>query len=72
MVEIFKTDVRTKRVAERVLRTLRTHLPLYHFNFDLEDCDRILRVQSNGLAVETMQIIQIVAGQCIGISLYED
>lgn len=72
MVEIFKTDVHTKKVAERVLRTLRTHLPLYHFNFDLEDCDRILRVQSDGLAVEAGQIIQIVKGHCIEIGLYTD
>ncbi len=72
MVEIFKTDVHTKRVAERVLRTLRTHLPLYHFNFDLEDCDRILRVQSDSLIVETGQIIQIVTDHCIEIGLYTD
>jgi hypothetical protein len=48
-------------------------LPAFYFNFDLEDCDRILRVQSNDTPVEcTNKIMQIVKGYSIEISLFED
>jgi len=72
MVEIFRTNVKSKRLAGKVLKTLQSHLPAFNFNFDLEDCDRILRVQSNGPPVESPQIIRIVKGHFIEISLFED
>ncbi len=72
MVEIFKTNVKSKRLAGKVLKSLQSHLPAFHFNFDLDDCDRILRVQTNGCPVECIKIIQIVKGHEIDISLLED
>jgi hypothetical protein len=72
MIEIFKTNVTNKRLASRVLKTLRTSLPCYHFNFDLEDCDRILRAQSTGEPIEITSIIKIVKDQYIEIRLFED
>jgi len=72
MVEIFRTNVKNKRMAGRVLKALQTHLPAFYFNFDLDDCDRILRAQSSGCPVECTKIIQIVKGHSIEISLFED
>jgi hypothetical protein len=72
MVEIFRTNVKSKRLAGKVLKALQSHLPAFNFNFDLEDCDRILRVQSNGAPVECPKIIRIVKGHFIEISLFED
>jgi hypothetical protein len=72
MVEIFRTNVKNKKLAAKVLKTLRLHLPAFNFNFDLDDCDRILRVQSSGCPVECGKIIQIVKGHAIEISLFED
>ena len=46
MVEIFKTNVSTKRTANSLLKSLRRQLPACQFNFDLDDCDRILRAES--------------------------
>ena len=72
MVEIFRTNVKSKRLAGKVLKSLHLYLPAFKFNFDLEDCDRILRAQSNGCPVECSRIMQIVKGHSIDISLFED
>lgn len=72
MVEIFRTNVKSKRLAGKVLKVLQAHLPAFKFNFDLDDCDHILRVQSNGIPVECLKIMQIVKGQSIEISRFED
>lgn len=49
-VLIFKTDVTSKRIVSRV-GTLLTALPaVQQWNFDLEDCDNILRIVANGLS----------------------
>jgi hypothetical protein len=72
MVEIFKTNVTNKKLANGVLKTLHTCLPAYHFNFDLDDCDRILRVQSTGIPIEIMKIIQIVKDHSIEVYLFEE
>lgn len=46
MVEVFKTSVSEKKEAEEVLKQLYTEFPGSSINFDLEDCDRILRIES--------------------------
>jgi hypothetical protein len=71
MVEIFKTNVNNKRLANRVLKSLRTNLPACHFNFDLDDCDRILRAQCLDQQTEILKIIQLVKGHHIEICLLE-
>lgn len=45
MVEIFKTNVRSNREAKRIVQKLVEEFPKHKINFDLADCDRILRVQ---------------------------
>lgn len=45
MVEVFKTDVQHEYQAARILDVLSGHYPMYRINFDLEDCDKILRVE---------------------------
>ena len=72
MIEIFKTNVTGKRVAGRVLKALHLHLPAYSFNFDLEDCDRILRAQSESVALHINEVIAVVKRCNVEISLFED
>lgn len=45
-VEVFRTDVACPHTAAALLRCLRTHFPTWRITFDLDDCDRILRVAS--------------------------
>ncbi len=52
MVEVFKTDVIKKNKANEILTVLQHEFPNLKINFDLTDCDRILRVEGQGIAVE--------------------
>ena len=52
MVEIFRTNVRRKQQAKVLLDILSKQFPLFHINFDLEDCDNILRVEGENICRE--------------------
>jgi len=45
MIEVFKTNVRTRRHARQLLHQIHVTFAHYRANFDLDDCDRILRVE---------------------------
>lgn len=69
MVEIFKTDVIKKNKANEILTELQHEFPNLKINFDLDDCDRILRVEGQGIAVE--QIISRMRAQNHSCELLE-
>ncbi|MBS1682937.1 MAG: hypothetical protein JST48_14590 [Bacteroidetes bacterium] len=46
MVEVFKTNIRHKRTADKIKIELLLRFPGCKVNFDLHDCDRILRIES--------------------------
>jgi hypothetical protein len=52
MVEVYKTNVRQKRQAQRLLNILSKQFPMFSINFDLEDCDKILRVEGKNIPQE--------------------
>jgi hypothetical protein len=45
-VEIFKTNIQRKRTAAKIQMELLMLFPGSRINFDLDDCDRILRIES--------------------------
>lgn len=45
-VAIFKTDVLDEPAAKRMVLCLKKLFPGTKINFDLDDCDKILRVES--------------------------
>ena len=47
MIRVFKTNVEKKKDALLLLKSLRALLPQARSNFDLLDCDKILRVEMN-------------------------
>ncbi|TWI95098.1 hypothetical protein JN11_04527 [Mucilaginibacter frigoritolerans] len=47
MIEVFKTNVENSKQAAALLYLLQDQLPSAEINFDLEDCDNILRVKGN-------------------------
>jgi hypothetical protein len=47
MVEVFKTNVRRVAAAKEILALLQQNFPGSKINFDLEDCDKVLRVEGN-------------------------
>ncbi len=62
MVEIFKTNVEDKSLAKMMIEILYTELPPCRINFDLDDCDRILRVEGEYLPLELIQKTVIQKG----------
>lgn len=47
MVEVFKTNVREEGEAAALITLLLEHYPDGQINFDLEDCDKILRIKNH-------------------------
>ena len=52
MVEVFKTNVQRRRQAKVLLEALSRKFPSFRINFDLEDCDRILRIEGENICHE--------------------
>ena len=46
MIYVFKTSVKTKKAIKELTSKLNMFIPNSKWNFDLEDCDKILRVDS--------------------------
>lgn len=59
-VEIFKTNTTRKREAQRLRAELQNLFPLCKINFDLEDRDRILRVEGNRDDLDPNAIIKFM------------
>jgi len=60
MVEVFKTNVGDSFSAKKIISLIHTHFTGYIANFDLEDCDRILRIQSIDRPIEAGDILQLM------------
>lgn len=54
MVEIFKTNVMQLHHAAMLVETLSKKFPLYKINFDLNDCDNILRVEGQNISSQSI------------------
>ena len=59
MVEVFKTNVRSSRKAKFIIQKLAEKFPAHKINFDLNDCDKILRVQ--GKNISPQKIIKMLS-----------
>ena len=54
MIEVFKTNVENAGDANNIVRLLLQHFPGSRINFDLQDCDKILRVEGKDFCAETI------------------
>ena len=61
MVEIFKTNAQSTEQAIDLLSEIRLYFPELRVNFDLEDCDNILRVE--GIKILKDKIIKILVSE---------
>jgi hypothetical protein len=65
MVEVFKTNVQQHEQAEQLVSVLRGQFDFFKINFDLEDRDKILRVEGKQVCVETIiEILNTHGLQC--------
>ena len=58
MVEVFKTNVQKKAQSKMLVCILSEAFPSFKINFDLSDCDKVLRVE--GDTMEAFRIIMLV------------
>lgn len=58
MVEVFKTNVQEVARANQIVEQLLERFPSYRVNFDLEDCDKILRIE--GESIDTVLICNLL------------
>lgn len=70
-IEIFKTNVNAPEAASAIIKRLKITFPFYQFNFDLEDSDKILRVESETDSVNVEKIIFLVKEENIEIEILE-
>jgi hypothetical protein len=60
MIEVFKTNVNNPCHASMLVYRIQQAFREYTVNFDLEDCDRILRVKSASGAVQALPLIEFL------------
>lgn len=61
MVEVFKTNVSNPQQADELIGLLQNLLPGSRINFDLEDCDKVLRIDYE--SVDPAHVTGILAGR---------
>ena len=65
MVLVFKTNVNSSSKVKKVAPKLNKLFPNSKWNFDLEDCDRILRFESdNDIRKEIIILMKILGFDC--------
>jgi len=62
MIEVFKTNVTNKVDAAIIIAHIHQHFTSYVANFDLQDCDHILRIKSVNGRVKATSLIKMVNG----------
>ena len=65
MIEIFKTNVELEEQCHAIISTLINTFSSVKVNFDLEDCDKILRVEGTNFSVDQiMEKVRILGYRC--------
>ena len=59
MVEIFKTHIHQKVAADELIQQIQKCCPAAKINVDLDDCDRVLRIEDDRISVS--EIIKLTA-----------
>ena len=57
MVEAFKTNVQKKAQSKMLLCILSEAFPSFKINFDLSDCDKVLRVEGDNIEALSIMIL---------------
>lgn len=58
MIEVFKTNVDQPEHSEMLIDQIINQIPNGDINFDLEDCDKILRIEAESVSAQI--IIEIL------------
>lgn len=72
MVEVFKTDVKESDQANMLLDQIHTVYKSYKANFDLDDCDNILRVKCTTGEIQSAGLIDLLKRFGFQVEILED
>jgi hypothetical protein len=62
MIEVFRTNVKDRSQANMLINQIHKSFGGYTANFDLEDCDRILRVTCTTGLIQASYLIHLLNG----------
>lgn len=69
MIYVFKTSVKTKKAVRQLTPKLNDILSSSKWNFDLEDCDKILRIDSETkISEQIIKLLQENGFECTELS----
>jgi len=57
MIEVFQTNVEAPSEAKQIIELLSQHFPGSRINFDLDDSDRILRLEGKDFSAEKVVLL---------------
>jgi hypothetical protein len=60
MIEIFKTNVSSPDHAEMLINGIHRAFAGYRANFDLDDCDNILRIKSTTGSIQVSSLVDFL------------
>ncbi|MDD7887683.1 hypothetical protein [Flavivirga sp. 57AJ16] len=60
MVEVFRTNIDTESKADLIQKKLKKTFPDYKINLDLEDCDNILRLETENEVFDIKPIMMLI------------
>lgn len=72
MVEVFKTDVEKQNQARLLADLICLAFTGYRASFDLEDCDRVLRISCEGAAICNASVIGLLESFGYEAAVLED
>ncbi|WP_215223949.1 hypothetical protein [Echinicola shivajiensis] len=72
MVEVFKTSVEAVEDKQFLLDKLQKEFPHYKINFDMEDCDKILRIETIEPDINSLSIIEFMNRYGFKIEILQD
>lgn len=65
MIFVFKTSVKTSTQAKKLKQSIDSLLPNASWNFDLTDCDKILRINSEeNVVLKITELLQAHNHHC--------
>jgi hypothetical protein len=65
MIEVFKTDVKGIRQAKKLMNLILEYCPVCRINFDLEDCDKVLRIEGKDFcANRIIELLKLNGHNC--------
>ena len=72
MIEVFRTNLEDREHAIVLIDQIHEKFPYYRANFDLDDCDRILRIESKTGDIDPSNLIQLLNDYGYEAEILED